>query len=256
MTRMAPKPSKTTTAWWPASNLTDVPLFMKCQINDQLTPNRPTQTGSPWQSWSLHTTSQLHLFCTTWSLLRTIFNPASWWLSQSCDPFAAAFCCRDVGTNGPNNKHGLEEHLWRIGSATSTVASLRVARLWPGWLPSQARLQQHDGQRRTWQMCHCSWNVKSTITKAELPQHKPGSPWQSWSLHTTSQLHLFCTTWSLLRTIFNPANWWLSQSCDPFAAAFCCRDVGPNGPNNKHGLEEHLWHVGSATSTVDLSWKL
>ena len=48
MTRMAPKPSKTTTAWWPASNLTNVPLFMKCQINDQLTPNRPTQTGSSW----------------------------------------------------------------------------------------------------------------------------------------------------------------------------------------------------------------
>ena len=129
------------------------------------------------ESWSLPTTSQLHLFCTTWSLLRTIFNPASWWLSPSYDSYAAAFCCRDVGLHGPNNKHGLEEHLWRIGSATSTVASLRVARLWLGWLPSQARLPLHDGQHRTWQMCHCSLNVKSTLIKVALPQHKPGSPW-------------------------------------------------------------------------------
>ena len=57
-------------------------------------------------------------------------------------------------------------------------------------LPSQAKLPLHDGWRRTWQMCHCSWNVKSTIRKAELPQHKPGSPWENWSLQTTSQLHL------------------------------------------------------------------
>ena len=25
---------------------------------------------------------------------------------------------------------------------------------------------------------------------------------------------------------------WLSQSCDSYAPAFCCRNVGPNGPNN------------------------
>ena len=183
-----------------------------------------TQPGSPWENRSLPTTSQLHLFCTTWSLLRTILDPASWWLSQSCDSYAAAFCCRDVGPNGPNNKHSLEEHLWHVGSTTSAVASLRVARL--GWLPSQDRL------------------------KPDLPQHKPGSPWENGSLPTTSQLHLFCSTWSLLRTILYPASWWLSQSCDSYAAAFCCRDVGPNGPNNKHSLEEHLWHVGSTTSAV------
>ena len=121
------------------------------------------------QQWWLPTTSQLHLFCTTWSLLRNILDPASWWLSQSCDSYA------DVGPNGPNNKHSLEEHLWQVASTTSTVASLRVARL--GWLPSQAKLPLHDGWLRTWQMCHCSWNFKPTIRKAELPQHKPGSPW-------------------------------------------------------------------------------
>ena len=65
-------------------------------------------------------------------------DPASWWLSQSCDSYAAAFCCRDVGPNGPNNKHSLEEHLWHVASTTSTVAPFRVARL--GWLPSKAKL--------------------------------------------------------------------------------------------------------------------
>ena len=53
-------------------------------------------------------------------------------------------------------------------------------------------------------------------------------------LVATYNFHLFCTTWSLLRTILDPASWWLSQSCDSYAAAFCCRDVGPNAPNNKH----------------------
>ena len=65
-------------------------------------------------------------------------------------------------------------------------------------------------------------------SKPDLPQHKLDRLGESWSLPTTSQLHLFCTTWSLLRTIFNPASWWLSPSCDSYAAAFCCRDVGTN----------------------------
>ena len=68
-------------------------------------------------------------------------------MSQSCDSYAAAFCCRDMGPNGPNNKHSLEEHLWHVGSTTSTVASLRVVRL--GWLPRQAKLPLHDGWYRT-----------------------------------------------------------------------------------------------------------
>ena len=51
-------------------------------------------------------------------------------------------CCKDVGPNWTDDKHNLEEHL-RHGSTTSTVASLRVARL--GWLPSQAKLPLHDG---------------------------------------------------------------------------------------------------------------
>ncbi len=76
-------------------------------------------------------------------------------------------CCRDVGPNRTDDKHSLEEHFWHVGSTTSTVPPLRVARL--GWLPSQANLPLHDGWRRTRQMCHCSWNVKSTIRRQNFP---------------------------------------------------------------------------------------
>ena len=193
------------------------------QSEMQIFPN--TNLDRLGKTGSIPTTLQLHLFCTTKSLLRTILDPASWWLSQSCDSYAAAFCSRDVGPNGPNNKHSLEEHLWHVGSTTSTVASLRVARL--GWLPSQAKLPLHDSWRRTWQMCQWPWHVKSTIGKAKLPQHKPVYNWENWSLPTTSRLHLFSTTWSLLRTILDPAGWWLSQSCDSYAAAFLLWRCGP-----------------------------
>ena len=30
----------------------------------------------------------------------------------------------------------------------------------------------------------------------------------------------------------------------------CCRDVGPNGTDDKHSLEKHLCHVASTTSTL------
>ena len=100
--------------------------------------------SSPTQTWialgKLVATNNFaaSLFGNAQSLFRTISDPARWWLSQSCDSYAAAFCCRDVGPNGPKNKHSLEEHLWNVASTTSTVASLRVARL--GRLPSQANL--------------------------------------------------------------------------------------------------------------------
>ena len=244
-TRMAPKTSKTTTAWWLATNSKTTPVAMKCQINNEL---KPSQTWVALGKLVATYNFAASLFCTAQSLFRTILDPSSWWMPQSCDSYAAASCCRDVGPNGPNDKHSLEEHLWHVASTTSTVAPLRVARL--GWLPRLAKLPLQDGWQRTPKLCHCSWKVKSTIWKAKLPQHKPGSPWENWSLPTTSQLHMFCTTWSLLRTILDPSSWWMPQSCDSYAAASCCRDVGPNGPNNKHSLEEHLWHVASTTSTV------
>ena len=66
------------------------------------------------------------------------------------------FWCRDVGPNGTDDKHDLEKQLWHLGSTTSTVASLRVARL--GWLPSQAKRPLH--WHWTSKLCHCSWNIK------------------------------------------------------------------------------------------------
>ena len=62
------------------------------------------------------------------------------------------------------NKHSLKEHLWHVASTTSTVASLRVARL--RWLPRQAKLSLHVGWHRTRKLCQWPWNVKSTLRKA------------------------------------------------------------------------------------------
>ena len=43
-TRMAPKPSKVTTARWLASSWKNIPLAMKCQINNVKARSSPTQT--------------------------------------------------------------------------------------------------------------------------------------------------------------------------------------------------------------------
>ena len=127
-TRMAPKPSKTTTAWWLASNSQNMPLIIKCQINSQLKPDLPQhKPGSPWENWSLPTTSQLHLVCTTLSLLRTILDPVARWLSQSCGSYAAAFAV-EIWVQL------LTRTAWKNTCGT-LPASLRVARL--GWLPRQ-----------------------------------------------------------------------------------------------------------------------
>ena len=88
-TRRAPKPSKTTAAWWLVSNLTDVPLLMKCELNNQFKPDNPQhKPGSPWENWSLPTTSQLHLFCAAWSLFS--LDDGSWKLAVSKGDFCAA----------------------------------------------------------------------------------------------------------------------------------------------------------------------
>ena len=140
-------------------------------------------------------------------------------------------CCRDVGPNGPNNKHSLEEHLWHVASTTSTVASLRVPR--PGWLPSQAKLPLRDGRRRTWQTLHCSWNVTSTIRKTRA------CPTQTWiALGKLVATYSFAAS-PFLRCMISTQvavpKLWFSHN---------------NGPNNKHSLEEHMWHVASTTSAV------
>ena len=138
------------------------------QSEKQSFPNTNLDLLGQTENCSLPTTSQLHLFRSAWSLLRTILNPASWWLSQSCDSYTSAFCCRDVG---------------QMGQITNTA--------WKNTCGSASQLQQwHVGWHRTRQIYHWPWNV--------IPQQ--------WWLPTTSQLHLFSTTWSLLKTILDPAS--------------------------------------------------
>ena len=122
-------------------------------------------------------------------------------------------------------------------------------------IPKQANLPLHDGWHRTGQMCHCSWNVKSTIRKAKLPQHKPGSPWENWSLPTNFPASLFGTLWPFQTLRASGYLQLRSFTCLALqvlyvAWSLCCRYAGPNTQNNKHSLEEHLWHVASTTSTV------
>ena len=58
----------------------------------------------------------------------------------------------------PIFKEEIGRTLVAVASTTSTVASLRVARL--GWLPRQAaKLPMHDGWQRTRKLCHWPWNI-------------------------------------------------------------------------------------------------
>ena len=164
-TMVAPKTSKAATAWWLATKRKNMPLALK-----------------------RHTSFRQN---------RTILDPASWKLSQTCDSGAVAFAVEFFGT--------LRSHLQQRKSCG-----------WPrpGWLPRQANLPLHGGWRRTWQMCHWPWSVKSRIRKAQLPKHKPGSPWDNWWLHLFA---LHSLSWG---PFLDSASWWLSQSCDSCRAAF------------------------------------
>ena len=113
--------------------------------------------------------------------------------------------CKDPCWNGPNCEHSLEEKEGHLALATSTVATLRVAIL---GFPTQAisKLSRHGGWRRTWQMWHWPWNVKSTVRKA---RSSPTQAWIAWArVVATYNLaaSLFCTAQSLSRTILDPAS--------------------------------------------------
>ena len=118
-----------------------------------------------------------------------------------------------MGPNLPNNKHNSEEHLWHVGSTTSTVGPSRVARL--GWLPSQANL-----------MCMMAGvEIDRCATVHEMSnQQSEKQSWQSFPnkmqnwialgklVATYLAALLVCTAESLPR--------YLCQSCDSYAAAF------------------------------------
>ena len=155
---------------------------------------------------------------------RTILDSAIRWLSQNCDSYRAAFASEMWAQMGQ-----ITNTAWK--NTCGTVASLRVPRL--GGLPSQAKLPLHDGRSRSWQTLHCSWNVTSTIRKTRA------CPTQTWialgklvatyNLAASPFLHCMIST-----RVPVPKLWFLQSS----------------GPNNKHSLEEHMWHVASTTSTV------
>ena len=113
------------------------------------------------QQWWLPTTSQLHLFCTTWSLIRTILNPASWWLAKKLMLY------RSLVSNGPKNKHSPEEQIWHYASTTSTVAPLRVARHYDGSLPKTSKTTT------AWWLVSKSTNMPAAIKSRS-------SPTQTW----------------------------------------------------------------------------
>ena len=135
-----------------------MPVAMKCQINSQFKPDLPQhKPGSPWENWSLPTTSQLHLVCTTLSLLRTILDPVAvpkLWFLCSC------LCCRDVRPSGPN-----QTQLGRTLCGT-LLASLRVARLgWPILDPVAVP--------KLWFLCSCLCcrDLGSIANKDSLEEH-------------------------------------------------------------------------------------
>ena len=127
-------------------------------------------------------------------------------------------CCKDLGSNGLNNKHSLEEQVLHLAFTTSTLAPVRWIK--PVWLPRKAKVPLQGGWYRTETVCHWPWNVKSTIRKAELPQHKLGSPWKNWCNFPAS---LFCNAQALLKTILNHGSWRLSHSCDSCAVGFAAK---------------------------------
>ena len=130
--------------------------------------------------------------CCTQSPFKIILHPVSWWLSHSCQFLRSCVCCKDLGSNGLNNKHSLEEQVLHLASTTSSLAPVRWIK--PVWLPRKAKVPLHGGWHRTGTILYqWTWNVKSTMRKdrSSEKQIKPGSSWENGWLPTTSQLHCF-----------------------------------------------------------------
>ena len=148
-----------------------MPLAMKCQINN----------GGYLQLRCFT------FFCTT-SLLRTILDPARWWLDKKFDSWSTAWKSTCGRWQYNFNSRTLASGKTRIAPKPSKTTTA-----W--WLASNLR-----------DVPTVPWNVKSTIRKANLPQHKPGSPGKT-ARHAYNFFAL--PTRSLLKTILDPASWWL-----------------------------------------------
>ena len=159
-------------------------------------------------------------------------------------------CCEDLGPNGLNSKHSLEEQLLHLAFTTSTLAPVRWARLWLGWLSRQANLPLHGGWHRTRIRCQRPWNVKSRMRKA---RSSPTQTWIAWGklvqlrsftfLQCTSSIYDSVTISIHGKLVAVPQSWFL-------CSRICCKDLGSNGLNNKHSLEEQLSNLAFTTSAV------
>jgi len=91
-TSVAPKTSKTTAAWWPASHWKNMPSA-KFQISNEKNLIFPNSNLDRLQKPLATYNFAASLFCTQ-SPFRIILHPASWWLSHSCHSCAAAFAVK------------------------------------------------------------------------------------------------------------------------------------------------------------------
>ena len=82
-------------------------------LNQQSEKQSHTQrkTGLHSENWWLPTTLQLHFFvCTIFIEYIAVLDDGSWKLAVPNIQFLQSrLCCRDLGSNGPNDKHSFEE---------------------------------------------------------------------------------------------------------------------------------------------------
>ena len=157
----------------------NVTLTMRKRL-PQHTPGSPWETGGYLQLRSLHCTISIWDRVWPWQLAAV----------SKLKFLCSRLCCRDTDSNLQNAVNSLEEQFWNFAMTPVVVAPVRSARLlW--WLPRRAKQSLYGGSGRIWNKCHWSWNLKSAMRIPDLPQHKPGSPWENWWLPTTSQLHFF-----------------------------------------------------------------
>ena len=151
------------------------------------------------------------------------------------------FCCRDVGLNGqrPNTELGWTFATRIVRCNFNIVASGKT-------MSRMAPLSKHDNfsmlasieldrcatvhemsNQQSLKQSFPNTNLDAPLAKLFFTYNFAASPFLRYMISTQDHF-------------LDPENWRLSPSCDPFAAAFCCKDVGPNEPNNKHSLKEHL----------------
>ena len=202
--------------------------MVACILKAEAPKHKP---GSPWENWWLPTTSQLHFFALYNLYLEPFLDDGSWSLSQRCTSCTATFAVKICSQMGR-----ITSRAWKNSGNLEIV---RVPALEE--LPRQARLSLHDA-RMVPAWCNWRWNVKSTIGKAELPIHNT----KLAGYRQNFAASLFCTAKSIFREwqLAAVPKLWFLHSC------FCCRDLGSNGLKNKHGLEQHFWHLAFTASRV------